>query len=47
MTKKARRKTNIEVLVDLMNFSNQGALMQAFAMHALEKESQKVVLHES
>lgn len=47
MTKKTRRKTNTEVLVNLMNFSKNGALMQAFVMNALERQSQMIVLHES
>ena len=47
MTKKTRRKTNTEVLVNLMNFSKNSALMQAFVMNALERQSQMIVLHES
>jgi hypothetical protein len=47
MSKKARRKTNIEVLINLMDFSKNGALMQGFIMNALEQQSQAVILHES
>jgi hypothetical protein len=33
-------KTNVEFVVELMEFSEQGALMQMFVMTALEKYAQ-------
>ena len=46
MTKKTRRKTDTEVLVNLMNFNKNGAVMRAFVMSALERQSRMIVLHE-
>lgn len=37
MTKKHRVRTNTEVLFELMNYSQHGALMQGFVMTGLEQ----------
>ena len=34
---KAKRKTNIQVVTDLMTHSKQGVLMQAFIIEAIAK----------
>lgn len=38
----ARRKTNTQFIKHLMDFSNNGALMQAFVLTAIEKYSDAV-----
>lgn len=43
MMKKPRNKSNIEVVVNAMNFSRQGAMMQGFIMNALERYCQEVI----
>jgi hypothetical protein len=38
---KAKRKTNIQLVTDLMSHSQQGALMQAFIIEAISKYSEQ------
>lgn len=40
---KAPRKSNVEIITDLMEFSNFGALAQVFVMDALSKQAHHVV----
>lgn len=42
----AKEKTNVQFLTHLMNYSQQGALMQAFVMTALEAYAKEVVATE-
>lgn len=37
------RKSNEEVIVELMNYSKSGALIQAFVLEGLRRYSQQVV----
>lgn len=39
----AKRKTNIECIRDIMNYSAHGALIQAFVMQALTEYSNQVM----
>jgi Trm5-related predicted tRNA methylase len=38
-----KRKTNVEFVTDLMNFSSSGALIQPFVISALESYSNEVI----
>ena len=38
---KAKHKTNIQLVTDLMSHSQQGALMQAFIIEAISKYSEQ------
>lgn len=40
--KQVRNQTNVEFVVDLMEFSAHGALIQAFVLQALTQFAQKV-----
>lgn len=40
---KAPRKSNVEIITDLMEFSNFGALAQVFVMDALSKQAHHVI----
>jgi len=42
MATKAKHKTNIQFLTDLMSHSQQGALMQAFIIEALHAYAKQV-----
>lgn len=42
----AKRKTNVQVVTHLMNYSAQGALMQGFILNAMEKYSKEVIASE-
>lgn len=39
----AQRKTNTQFIKHLMDFSNNGALMQAFVLTAIEKYAESVI----
>lgn len=41
--RKPRRKTNVQVLKDIMEFSDYGALVQGYVIDALMKHSSKVI----
>lgn len=46
MTKKHRVRTNTEVLFELMNYSQHGALMQGYVMNAIEQYSRNLLASE-
>ena len=39
------KRTNIEFIVDLMDFSSKGPIMQAFVITALQKYAEMVIEH--
>ena len=39
-----KRKTNVEFITDLMEFSQHGAMMQAFVMNAIEQYAQQAMV---
>ena len=44
--KKISRRTNIQFVNDMMNYSNYGALKQAFILEAIREYANKHVLNE-
>lgn len=44
--RKQKRKTNVQVVSNMMNYSAAGALKQAFILQAIERYAQKIIKSE-